>query len=443
MIPQPLGWAFDEQSPPDLVFRNQKLFMLNQQGMNGPVTISNPKSSPREPSVPSGIVELTLDTADRRWDGDLGAFLRDRLTADIRHARVRVLGSGLHRCTPVRLPTGIRLEIRAEASPDAEPLSWSPDPDCSGQALIQLRGGALVLSHFILHHEPDSHLEHLLSLEDAHLILSHCQFTVPPGSGNARGAVIAFRAVLTKPLPSDPLQPLFQISVDRPICSFNDSILIAPGTVLRAELGRGLVALTQCAVAAGETVLELVPSKVARRRWDVDLWLDQSTLVAELSIIRLKPWPGLPPGPDRPWLITSRNCAFLSLSDRRAHESVLLRGDADALGHGTIFWQAHNDALEIDPFPAAGDTPVPPRWRDIALQWKQFWGPNHMSLINGLRSSVPSVQFVERPRPGRVEPADLVLDSNYHPGRDRLTVGADLARQGITPRAARRGRLGN
>jgi serine/threonine-protein kinase len=296
-----------------------------------------------------------------------------------------------------------------------------------------------------LSHDADAPLDHLLGVEDAHLILSHCRLSVPPASGNGDPAfdLISFRAVTSQPVPTDSLSPYLTPPVDRPVCRLVDCVLITNGTALKAELGRGLVAFSQCAVAAGDTALELVPSKVARWRFEVELWLDQCTLVAERSIVHLGTWPGLAPGPDQPWLVTSSNCAFLSLSDRRAHESVLLRGDPDALACGTLFWQGVNDAVEVDPFTAAGDSPPSVRGREIALLWRHFWGSNHISMVSGPRGSVPSVQFLERPRPGRVEASDLVLDPAYHPGRNRLTVGADLSRQGITPRSARPGRRAN
>ena len=59
--------------------------------------------------------------------------------------------------------------------------------------------------------------------------------------------------------------------------------------------------------------------------------LDRCTLTSERTIVRVGPWPGLAPGPDRPWLITSRNCAFLGLSGRSPRETLLLRCDAQAL----------------------------------------------------------------------------------------------------------------
>src|SRR5271157_503954 len=92
---------------------------------------------------------------------------------------------------------------------------------------------------------------------------------------------------------------------------------------------------------------------------------------------------------------------------------------------------------------AAVDEPLPSRSRDVGFQWVNFWGSNHQTEITGPRSgsSLPSVRFWERLRPGRVEPSDLILDPTYHLGRPQLDVGADLSLQGISrrsPAASRR-----
>ena len=379
-----------------------------------------------------------MNTAEAPWEGDLGAFLRARLTPAMKHVRIRVEGSGAHRFTPVQIPRGIQLEIRVVSSPNAEPLSWSTEPQTTGPALIEVHGGALILWGLRLHHDPDSRLENLISAEDAHLVLSHCQLTVPPSSG-VTGGLIAFRATTTEPKPTDPRHPVFNLFVDRPVCRIADSILVANGTALRMELARGMVAMTQCAVAGGEVALELLPAGVARQRFEVDLLLEQSTIVSERTIIRLGSWPGLPPGPDRPWLISSSYCAFLTLSDRRVRdrEGVLLRTEADSLAGGTLFWQATNDVHVLYLVTAASDTPAPHnRLRD---SWYQFWSSNHMSRVAGPRGTdrKPSVQFRDWPRPGRIEPADLILNPDYHPDRAELDVGANLDRQAILPRIAR------
>ena len=143
-------------------------------------------------------------------------------------------------------------------------------------------------------------------------------------------------------------------------------------------------------------------------------------------------------GPDRPWLISSRNCAFLASGNRATRETLLLRCDADALANGTVCWQARDDAAEVDWFLCAGESPLPAnRTRDVQQQWVQFWGRNHMGRVMGPRAgSQPSVRFRDRGRGGQVvEPADLVLDPGYHPDRPELNVGADLSRLGAPGRA--------
>jgi serine/threonine-protein kinase len=394
------------------------------------------------PRAPGAAFEMTFDTEAAPWKGDLGAFLRDRMAPSMTFARVRAQGSGTHRFTPVKLPKGLRLEIKVEPSGQADRPVWSPPEGATGTALIELEGGALVLTNVILRHESTAKLEHLFHVEDGHLVLSQCQF-LAPASPDFGGDLIAFRSITTQPRPVIRDQPLFSSPIDRPVCRLVDCVLITGGRALHAELGRGLVALSQCAVAAGATAIELMPAKVARNRFDADLVLDHCTLASERTIIRMDGWPGLAPGPDRPWLITSRNCAFMSSHGKASRETVLLRCDADALACGSVVWQANDDAAEVDGFVVVGEqSPPSNRARDVQTQWIQFWGRNHIGRVTGPRGpgSPPSVRFRERPRPGQVlEPDDLVLDAAYHPDRPELTVGANLARPRVVrgPAAAR------
>jgi serine/threonine-protein kinase len=446
-IPEPIGWAVDSRFVTRAT-RARPTFRGPDRQAGGPRVPPAPNEvSGGPPGATGGVVELTMSTSDSAWNGDLGAFLQDRLSAGMTHVRVSVEGQGWHHFTPVRLPSGLHLQIRVEAQGDVQPPEWSPVPGSTGPALIELHEGSLVLWKVVLRQSPDSRLESLISVEDGHLVVSGCQLSAPAPSTNVTGRLITFRATTTEPKPADPTQPIFTIPVDRPVCRIIDSILIASGMALRAELGRGLVAITQSAIAAGDAALQLVPAQVARQRFDVDLSLGQCTILSERSVVSLGSWPGRPLGPDRPWLVTSRNCAFLALSDRRGRgETVLLRADSDALARGTLFWESANDAAEVDSFTAAGEAPAPPnRMRDVQLQWAHFWGANHITRITGPRNRdpAPSVVLWERPRPGRLEPADLILDPSYHPGRERLDVGADLSRQGITPRTNRSGQRRN
>ena len=416
----------------------------------GTATPSGPALSTTAPAA--DLVELTMNTAESPWNGDLGAFMRDRLSANTKHVRIHVTGSGTHDFTPVNLPRGIQLEIRVDSAtiPGAEPLSWSSVPNTRESVLIEVQGGALVLSGLVLRHDPESRLTELISAQDAHLVLSRCQLTVPPSSPGMTGGLIAFRAATTESRPSDRVHPVFDSPVDRPVCRIVNSVLISNGTALRAELGRGLIALTQSAVAGGESALELVPARVSRNRFEADLSIDRSTIVSDRTIIRLGAWPGLLPGPDRPWLISSRSCVFWTLSDRRVRDrdAVLLRADADALAGGALFWQARNDVNELDLVTAAGDTPPPPnRARDAQLQWVNLCASNHMNPVSGPHgvNGAHIVQFLERLRLGRavrveeLVPADLILEPDHHSGRSELDVGADLTLQGIAPRSVRQG----
>ncbi len=429
-IPEPAGWAFEApvEAPttrPSGDISHPNLADMGTSAVKPATGDSNPK------------IEFLFNTESQPWRGDLGAFLRDRLTPGLTHARVRVQGSGPHRFSPVRLPRGIRLEIRIEPSAATEPPTWSPQEGATGTALIELQGGSLVLSKLILRHDPSTRLDHLIHVEDGDLVLSQCQLTAPSGPSDFTGDLITFRSASTRPRPVEGDRLLFTLPVDRPVCRLIDCVLITGGRAVHAELGRGLVALTQCAVSAGGTTIELVPAKVARQRFDADLYLDQCTLSSERAIVRVGPWPGLPPGPDRPWLITSRNCAFLAVGGRTARENLLFRCDADALASGTVLWQASGDAADVDWFINVGEGLTQPnRSRDVQAQWVQFWGRTHMGRLFGPRGGQPSVRFRDKLRTGRVEPSDLILDQAYHPDRPELTVGADLRRQGIYPSAS-------
>src|SRR5262249_50401354 len=146
------------------------------------------------------------------------------------------------------------------------------------------------------------------------------------------------------------------------------------------------------------------------------------TLVSAQSILGLGPWRGLLPGPDRPWLISSTRSAFLTLSDPKTREAALLRVDADAFAGGGLFWQSEGDGYELDRIIAAGEGPAEPiDPREARTQWDQFWGSNHLTrLVTVPRGASPWLR--ERPRPGRIEPPDLILA----PQRPQFAVGADL-----------------
>jgi serine/threonine-protein kinase len=384
-----------------------------------------------QPAPETSGAELVMNTADPRWGGDLGLFLR-RLPQQSRRVRVRVTGSGSHRFTPVRLPRGLILEVRVdEPPPGVGRPSWSPDPQATGPALIELSGGALVLSNLHLRHDPASRLDSLLSVEDSHLVLARCQLTVPPDSGVTAGDLITFRAPTTRGMPVQLGGEVFQIAADRPVCRLIDTVLIANRTALRAELGRGIVAMSGCAVASDETAIQLDPTRVARDAFAADLWLDRCTVVAARSIIGLGPWRGVMAGPDAPWLLNSRGCVFVTLSDARARDAALLRVDADSYAGGSLFWQADGDAYDVDRMVAAGEAPPAPTRPGELNPWFPFWAGHHATrTVIGPHATSPRLR--RRPRPGRIEPTDLILEPA--PAGQRAAAGADLREIGIGAR---------
>ena len=110
----------------------------------------------------------------------------------------------------------------------------------SGRALIDLQGGALVLWNFILKAELPAQLEHLIRVEDGHLVLSNCQLSAGAATeGGFAGDLIAFRSASTQPQPLYLDQPLFSFPTERPVCRLDHCILITPGRAIQAELGRG------------------------------------------------------------------------------------------------------------------------------------------------------------------------------------------------------------
>ncbi len=411
---------------------------VNPQPFNPPV-FNNPPGvapNPADPNAPPALVvkELLFDLTAKQWLGNLGAYLHDQLKPGDHRVRVRVSGTGKFYFTPVRIPDGISLEIVVETARQSGgvPPEWIMSPKAAGEALIDVKGGDLVLTGVEIVRDAGARLKALIRAEDAHLVLNHCRLRTDPRLGPAQkngGNLIDFRAATTRPLADRPWP--FEKPFDKPVCRIIDSVLITSGDVLSAEVGRGLIALTQCAVAGGNVFL-LTPAKVARSRFETDLSLERCTIAAEKSFVTLGAWPGSTPGPDRPWLISSRDTAYMASYTPPSRESVLLKVEPNSLAQGALFWQGINDAYEVQNFTARTDKPlVQNAHPDVFRQWVSFWGANHFRLPGGRAGA--AVHFRTRPRLGNVTPGELALDPDDHPGRTELDVGADLNRLQVTP----------
>jgi serine/threonine-protein kinase len=197
--------------------------------------------------------------------------------------------------------------------------------------------------------------------------------------------------------------------------------------------------LNNCAIASASNAFVLLPQKVSRNRFLADLWLDRCTVVADGNFVRLGPWPGREPGPDRPWLVSSNSSAFLDATPPpRAggvRRSVLLRADEEAMAHGAVFWQGDRDAYELARFTASDrDQLTAERKRDVQHSWINFWGHYHIVNVTGPKPGDPKasgISLAVRRQPESIGPADLVVSVAQ---RNR-TVGADSVRLGISAAA--------
>ena len=197
--------------------------------------------------------------------------------------------------------------------------------------------------------------------------------------------------------------------------------------------------MTRCAVASDETAIELDPGSVARGSFAADLWLDHCTLVSGRSIIRLGHWgvkrrAPTAPGWSAPDIVRSSRMSDPKAATRRCccewtpmhgRGLPLLAGGRRRVRSGPGH-RGRTRHCRADPV-ARSLEPVGP--------------------VLGLESDRPEVhrgprergfRFRERPRPGRIEPPDLLLDAANIPRPPRLArMWRRTSPAWESPRAAR------
>ncbi len=238
--------------------------IVRNQGKNS-LLVPHKSAAPQGPESGASL-DLVFDTDWDPWHGDLGAFLHDKLTEEVKHCRVTVRGSGAHRSSPVRLRDGLVLEIRVEApvNRDAEWPCWHPQAESRVKALFELHGGTLLLSQLRLRADQSAAVDSLIYVEDGNLVLHRCQLVAAEGAETRTPRLVAFSAASTRPRLPGPYQSPFAPEPDRPVCLIVESTLITGNSAVQATLGKGLIALSQSALAAGTDAIELRPAPVAR-----------------------------------------------------------------------------------------------------------------------------------------------------------------------------------
>lgn len=387
-----------------------------------------------------GVQWIDFDAESAPDSGDLGKYLAKVVKPGIRQINVTVRGAGWQPFTPIRLAEGVSLRLQVappSSGREADRLVWRPAVGARGAALIQVRDADLTILGATFERDARADLRQVVRVEQGSLNLVNCRFLAPGSVETGGGGLLEFVSRGSQPMPGGSEN-------DGPKARLVDCVLISGGDALTANLGRGIVSLTNCAIASGSSAIVLRPQQVARDRFAADLWLDHCTIVSEADLVRLETWPGHPDGPDRPWLVASRNCAFLDPFDRGRNPSmtVLLRAAPDSLSRGALIWQSSDDAYDLSNFLAGGwALPRPVSFPDVGKLWVDLWGPSH---IQGAREGQSGVRLLNGLlTPGEVAPGDLILRPANPRERGPADSGADLERLGISGRQAiGPGRLG-
>lgn len=379
---------------------------------NGPVPKAGPIANAPPPAPPA--IDITFDVAAAPWSGDLGQFLAEKLVPGTFRATIRVRGGGVHLTSAARLPDGLSIAILGETGEGVKgPIStFIPKAGAVGRSMIELRGGDLALANLAFASDGVIRPKHWVRVEDGLLGIKHCRFRDPGGVVAEVGAVVSFVAAGSAPIA--PRVGPFVAAIDRPTARLQNCLIWTGGDAISVELGRGAVDLENCLVISGGPAVSLLPRNVARAKFEADLVLERCTIADDRAGIQLGPWPGDPLGPDRPWLVSTRSCAFPRTQVGGA--GALLVVDPDAMSRGALFWQSFFDAYDVARFVASsGPTPANPSPTDIKRGWIDFWGPQHARSVRGPDPRNPSdhaLRFKDkaRPRPGRVTPNSLELD---------------------------------
>lgn len=399
---------------------------------------AKPVKPAAEVKTPEGPLDLAFDLQDPAYAGDLGRFLNERLVdVEARHVRVLVQGQGAHACTPFEVPAGQLLEIFVTSANGPNPPTWTVPPLGNTEALISAKGADLTILGARFERDGGANVKAILRVEDGLLTLANCRLIAPGVAADGGGGLIHVGSNGSKPLaPREPNAPPV------PVTRLTDCVLITGGTAIDAELGLGVVALNNCAIASGRDAFTLQPARVARHRFAADLWLNRCTVLAERSIIRLGAWKGTAPGPDRPWLVSTRESAFLDPFDRglTPRQTAVLRDDPDGLSRGTLVWQSVNDAYEVGHFVVMDDAPLlGVNKPDIQREWVSFWGRSHIGRVYGPLRSGPTISYVKLLHdgltPGSVVPSDFAIDGKNAQARKTGGIGADVRRLGIVAAA--------
>ncbi len=370
----------------------------------------------------TSALELEFDADAAPWNGDLGRFLAERVERGVMEIRVGVRGAGRKWLTPIHMRPGVRLTVVVERGDEsAPPLHWVAHDGAEGKALIWGRECSLELRGVRLEHTGGaSGLESLILIEQGRLWLEDCWLTAASNEARERGDLAVVRGEGTRPLRG---------GEGWPSATFVNTVLVTGGRAVRAELGRGVVRLEGCAVAAGRAGFVLRPGEVARAGLAADLILDHCTIVAERDVVEVGPWENPNGPPSRPWVVSSRGCVILDPFVREGGRSTaaLLRADEEVLAQGVVFWQSEEDVYGLTRCLAVGtQDPIAVSSGNVIRVWEEFWGWSHVERPVAAKGLVKLARDPLEPGDFQADDLRLIAASGGEPG-----VGADGEKLGL------------
>jgi serine/threonine protein kinase len=408
-------------TPPDVPLPTPKSSIRPppEQNATGPrpklkTATSNPQGpvAPKAPPKPPEPLNLTFNVVDLPWSGDLGAFLAEKIVKGTFRVTVEIRGSGNHAMSPIRLPNGLSIGILGDSNEGSKPpmSTFYPKPGVAGKSMIEIHGGDLAIANIGFTTDGSNRPLHWIYAQDSILAIKHCRFREPGGTSPTVGPLIAFVARSARPIPAR-VGPLVS-ATDRPTARLKDCLIWTGGEALSAELGRGVVEFDNCLIISGGPAIMLLPQKVDRHSFEADLVLDRCTIAVDKTSVHLGPWPGEPLGPSRPWLISTRRCAFPRT--QTAQTGALLQVDPDSMSRGTLFWQSFGDVYDLSRFLAPiGTQPSNIPNADLKKQWIDLWGQQHARNDQGPNPRGPNLllRFKEKLKPGKLTPGALELEA--------------------------------
>ena len=219
-VPEPIGWAFES------VARRRAMRPIRD-GLLPPTMTDMRSNRCQSGGSSSGRpLELIFNTETAPWRGDLGAFLRDQDHAgdDVRPgAGAGVGAASLHSGQAAARASSSRSGSSRTFAGRAP--GWSPAEGATERRSSSFKEARWCITNLVVRHEATARLEHLIHVEDGHLVLSQCQLLAPASLLTPRETLIAFRSVTTQPRP---------VNLDEPLFSFR-SIARCAGCRLRSD----------------------------------------------------------------------------------------------------------------------------------------------------------------------------------------------------------------